>query len=80
MIDIVGGEIGSGVYTPTDPIPYRGRSCNSFHTYSGAEVLQRNYALCKAMTPSCDTPVQTARFAGGPWNDAVHMQLLSSVG
>lgn len=64
MVDIVGSEIGSGVYTSTGPIPYRGSSCNRFHTYSGAEVLQRNYALCKAMTQSCDTPVQTARFPG----------------
>lgn len=32
--------------------------------YAGAETLQRNYATCKHAgdTPSCSTPVQTARF------------------
>lgn len=33
VVDIVDSEIGSGSFTATSPIPYRGRSCNAFHTY-----------------------------------------------
>jgi hypothetical protein len=39
-VDIIDPSVGSGTFLG---LPYVGEACNSFHTYSGQEVVQRNY-------------------------------------